>query len=129
MQRVKELEEENEAFRYEIKLLSSSLEIDKEFREHPTFLVKELAELREKCAQQARTEEDIQQQFTRVDAQLRGHTRGAIRVGCTPTEILETVIHVVQYAGFPRALNAIRIVTDQLVELGCEIPAPLGADG
>jgi 4-carboxymuconolactone decarboxylase len=64
-----------------------------------------------------------------VDAQLRGHTRGAIRVGCTPTEILETVIHVVQYAGFPRALNAIRVVTDQLIELGCEIPAPLEADG
>jgi 4-carboxymuconolactone decarboxylase len=63
-----------------------------------------------------------------VDAQLRGHTRGAIRVGCTPTEILETVIHVVQYAGFPRALNAIRIVTDQLIELGLEIPDPLGPD-
>lgn len=61
-----------------------------------------------------------------VDAQLRGHTRGAIHVGCTPLEILETVIHVVQYAGFPRALNAIRVVTDQLVELGCELPAPLG---
>jgi 4-carboxymuconolactone decarboxylase len=63
-----------------------------------------------------------------VDAQLRGHTRGAVRVGCTPTEILETVIHVVQYAGFPRALNAIRIVTDQLLELGLEIPEPLGPD-
>jgi 4-carboxymuconolactone decarboxylase len=61
-----------------------------------------------------------------VDAQLRGHTRGAVRVGCTPTEILETVIHVVQYAGFPRALNAIRVVTDQLVELGVDLPEPLG---
>jgi 4-carboxymuconolactone decarboxylase len=60
-----------------------------------------------------------------VDAQLRGHTRGAIHVGCTPTEILEAVIHTVQYAGFPRALNAIRVVTDQLIELGCEIPEPL----
>lgn len=61
-----------------------------------------------------------------LEPQLRGHTRGAIRVGCTPTEILETVIHVVQYAGFPRALNAIRVVTDQLLELGLELPAPLG---
>jgi 4-carboxymuconolactone decarboxylase len=60
-----------------------------------------------------------------VDAQLRGHTRGALNVGCTPTEILETVIHVVQYAGFPRALNAIRVVTDQLIESGVELPEPL----
>lgn len=59
-----------------------------------------------------------------VDAQLQGHTRGAINVGCTPTEILETVIHTVQYAGFPRALNAIRVVTDALKAYGQEIPPP-----
>jgi len=61
-----------------------------------------------------------------LEAQLRGHTRGAIRVGCSPTEILETVIHTVQYSGFPKALNAIRVVTDQLIELGVEIPPALG---
>jgi 4-carboxymuconolactone decarboxylase len=63
-----------------------------------------------------------------LEAQLRGHTRGAIRVGCTPTEIIETVIHTVQYSGFPKALNAIRVVTDQLEELGIEIPPALGPD-
>ena len=63
-----------------------------------------------------------------LEAQLRGHTRGAIRVGCTPTEIIETVIHTVQYSGFPKALNAIRVVTDQLIELGIEIPPALGPD-
>ncbi len=63
-----------------------------------------------------------------LEPQLRGHTRGAIRVGCTPTEIIETVIHTVQYCGFPKALNAIRVVTDQLVELGLEIPPALGPD-
>lgn len=62
-----------------------------------------------------------------LEPQLRGHTRGAIRAGCSPTEVLETVIHVVQYCGFPKALNAIRVVTDQLVELGVELPEPLGA--
>jgi len=60
-----------------------------------------------------------------LEPQLRGHTRGAIRAGLSATEILETVIHTVQYAGFPRALNAIRIVTDTLEELGVEIPPPL----
>jgi 4-carboxymuconolactone decarboxylase len=63
-----------------------------------------------------------------LEPQLRGHTRGAIRVGCTPTEILETVIHVVQYCGFPKALNATRVVTDQLIELGVELPEPLGPE-
>jgi 4-carboxymuconolactone decarboxylase len=63
-----------------------------------------------------------------LEPQLRGHTRGALNVGCTPTEILETVIHTVQYSGFPRALNAIRVVTDTLVEYGAEIPEPLGPD-
>ncbi|MGN9912848.1 carboxymuconolactone decarboxylase family protein [Phytohabitans sp. LJ34] len=61
-----------------------------------------------------------------LEPQLKGHTRGALNAGLTPTEILETVIHVVQYAGFPRALNAIRVVTDTLVECGAEIPEPLG---
>ena len=63
-----------------------------------------------------------------LEPQLRGHTRGALNVGCTPTEILETVIHTVQYSGFPRALNAIRVVTDTLIENGAEIPPPLGSD-
>ncbi len=61
-----------------------------------------------------------------LEPQVRGHTRGAIRAGLSATEILETVIHTVQYAGFPRALNAIRVVTDTLEELGVEVPPPLG---
>jgi 4-carboxymuconolactone decarboxylase len=64
-----------------------------------------------------------------LEPQLRGHTRGAINAGLTPTEIIETVIHTVQYAGFPRALNAIRVVTDALEELGIEIPPAIGPRG
>lgn len=60
-----------------------------------------------------------------LEPQLRGHTRGAIRAGLSATEILETVIHTVQYAGFPRALNAIRVVTDALQEIGVQVPPPL----
>ena len=36
------------------------------------------------------------------------------------------MIHTVQYAGFPRALNAIRVVTDALKAYGQEIPPALG---
>lgn len=64
-----------------------------------------------------------------LEPQLRGHTRGALNVGCTPTEIIETVIHTVQYVGFPRALNAVRVVTDTLIENGAVIPDALGPQG
>lgn len=57
-----------------------------------------------------------------LEPQLAGHTRGAINVGLSATEILETVIHTVQYVGFPRALNAIRVVTDALIAYGVEVP-------
>jgi 4-carboxymuconolactone decarboxylase len=57
-----------------------------------------------------------------LEPQLRGHTRAAIRAGLTATELVETVIHTVQYVGFPRALNALRVVTDSLTEMGVEIP-------
>jgi 4-carboxymuconolactone decarboxylase len=63
-----------------------------------------------------------------LEPQLRGHTRGAINAGLSATEILETVIHTVQYSGFPRALNAIRVVTDTLIEIGVDIPPPLGPE-
>ena len=36
------------------------------------------------------------------------------------------MIHTVQYSGLPRALNAIRVVTDTLIENGAEIPEPRG---
>jgi hypothetical protein len=39
---------------------------------------------------------------------------------------LSPVIHIVQYCGFPKALNAIRVVTDQLAELGLDIPPATG---
>jgi 4-carboxymuconolactone decarboxylase len=64
-----------------------------------------------------------------LEPQLRGHTRGAINAGLSATEIIETVIHTVQYSGFPRALNALRVVTETLSELEVEIPGPLGEDG
>lgn len=39
--------------------------------------------------------------------QLKFHILGALNVGCTPTEIIETLIHIVAYAGFPAGLNGI----------------------
>jgi 4-carboxymuconolactone decarboxylase len=39
-------------------------------------------------------------------AQLRSHIHGALNVGCSRKEILEIVIQMALYAGFPAASNA-----------------------
>jgi 4-carboxymuconolactone decarboxylase len=37
--------------------------------------------------------------------QLKVHIHGALNVGCTETEVAETIIQMAVYAGFPAALN------------------------
>ncbi len=39
--------------------------------------------------------------------QLKSHIRGALNVGCTKEEILEVIIQMAVYAGFPRSINGI----------------------
>lgn len=39
-------------------------------------------------------------------AQLRFHVAGALNVGCSAQEIVEALVHVCLYAGFPATLNA-----------------------
>jgi 4-carboxymuconolactone decarboxylase len=41
-------------------------------------------------------------------AELKDHIRGALNVGCTPDEILEIILQMAVYAGFPAALEAVR---------------------
>ncbi len=42
-----------------------------------------------------------------AEPQLRVHIEGALNVGCTREEIVETIMHVAIYAGFPAALNGV----------------------
>jgi len=39
---------------------------------------------------------------------LKEHIRGALNVGCTCDEILEIVLQMAVYAGFPAALEAVK---------------------
>jgi 4-carboxymuconolactone decarboxylase len=41
-------------------------------------------------------------------AQLRAHIHGALNAGCTQQEILEIVLQMVLYAGFPAAINGVQ---------------------
>jgi 4-carboxymuconolactone decarboxylase len=40
-------------------------------------------------------------------AQLRVHMRAALNLGCTREEVVETVMQMAVYAGFPAALNGL----------------------
>lgn len=41
-------------------------------------------------------------------AELKDHIRGALNVGCTRDEVLEIILQMAVYAGFPAALEAVK---------------------
>ena len=43
-----------------------------------------------------------------AQAELKEHIRGAMNVGCTRNEILEIILQMAVYAGFPAALEAVK---------------------
>jgi 4-carboxymuconolactone decarboxylase len=45
-------------------------------------------------------------------AQLRVHIHGALNVGCTRTEIVEVIMQMAIYAGFPAALNGLAVAKE-----------------
>lgn len=42
-----------------------------------------------------------------AETQLKSHIHGALNVGCTPREIIEVIIQMAVYAGFPKSLNGL----------------------
>ena len=46
--------------------------------------------------------------------ELKAHTRGALRNGCTVEEIRETLIHATVYCGIPAGVDAFRNVKEAL---------------
>lgn len=57
--------------------------------------------------------------------QLATHLRAALAHGITPTELRAVALHVSVYAGFPRALNALEVITEVLDAAGAPRPATL----
>ena len=54
--------------------------------------------------------------------QLRVHMHAALHVGCTPAELVEVVMQMAVYAGFPAALNGLFIVREVFAEAGIQLP-------
>ena len=51
-------------------------------------------------------------------AEFEMHVRGALKNGCTPAEIRDTLIQVAVYAGIPAGVEAFRIARKVLIEEG-----------
>jgi 4-carboxymuconolactone decarboxylase len=46
--------------------------------------------------------------------QLKLHVQGALKVGCKPQEIIEVILQMTVYCGFPAAINALSVVREVL---------------
>ncbi|MFE0251252.1 carboxymuconolactone decarboxylase family protein [Streptomyces sp. NPDC059010] len=60
--------------------------------------------------------------------QLNFHIDAALRVGVPPVELVEALIHLVPFTGFPRVLNAIGVARTVFTEHGVTIEPPVMAD-
>jgi 4-carboxymuconolactone decarboxylase len=54
--------------------------------------------------------------------QLKAHINGSLNVGLTRQEITEALMQIAVYAGFPAALNALKIARDVFHERDAEKP-------
>ena len=57
--------------------------------------------------------------------QLKAHINGALNVGCKPEEIVEAIMQMAAYAGFPASLNGIERAKEVFAERGITVnPTP-----
>ena len=56
--------------------------------------------------------------------QLKVHLHGALNVGCSREELVELLIQMAVYAGFPAALNGVFALQQVLAERDAEAPRP-----
>lgn len=54
--------------------------------------------------------------------QLRVHIHAALHVGCTPRELVEVVMQMSVYAGFPAALNGLSALREVFADGGITLP-------
>jgi 4-carboxymuconolactone decarboxylase len=55
-----------------------------------------------------------------VEPQLAQHVRASLRVGMTPEEIVEVLVHLAPYVGLPKALAGLRVAAGALPAVGAE---------
>ncbi len=55
-----------------------------------------------------------------AERQLKAHIQGALKAGATRQEIVEAIMQVAVYAGFPAGFNALMVAKDVFQELDSE---------
>ncbi|WP_158847932.1 carboxymuconolactone decarboxylase family protein [Saccharothrix deserti] len=60
--------------------------------------------------------------------QLRFHLDAALQVGLSPVEVVEALIHIVPFMGFPRALNAVNVAREVFADRGTTFRPPVQTD-
>ena len=63
----------------------------------------------------------------RCEHELAMHVRAAVRLGVTPVEIREVLLHTTVYAGAPAGNAAFAIAQQVLSELGVDVAEPVEA--
>ena len=53
--------------------------------------------------------------------QLKVHINGALNVGCKPEEIVEAILQMSVYAGFPASINGINVAREVFQERGIKV--------
>jgi 4-carboxymuconolactone decarboxylase len=61
-----------------------------------------------------------------TERQLELHVNTGLTAGLTSTEIVESIIHLIPYTGFPRVLNALYVVKQVFEQRQIEMPRPDG---
>jgi len=50
--------------------------------------------------------------------QLRVHLHGALNVGCKPSELVEVILQMAVFSGFPSAINALNVAREVFKDRG-----------
>jgi 4-carboxymuconolactone decarboxylase len=53
--------------------------------------------------------------------QLKVHIHGALNVGCQPSEIIEVILQMAVFAGFPAAINGLNVAREVFRECGVTV--------
>jgi len=53
--------------------------------------------------------------------QLKVHIHGALNVGCSPAEIVEVILQMTVFAGFPAAINGLNVAREVFKEHGVSV--------
>lgn len=56
-----------------------------------------------------------------LEPQLRLHINTGLTVGLTPKQIVDSIIHLLPYTGFPRVLNALKVAKEVFNQRGVKV--------